>query len=349
MKAFFVSSSAVSEALRYSVMRGQGALIKAQKEATTGFVFDSGLALGARTSQTVSFARELERIKAIVDTNGVISSRLSATQEGLNHISDLAQSLMSTLTTNLAGKTTSQVSVAEANRTLSTLNSILNTNLNGEYLFAGINTDDKPFKGFETGSSSKAAYDTAFANYLSATPGATAANPFPTPADADNFVTTYMDPMFMGAGWSVEWSNASDQRISSRIALNEKIDSSVTANHSGIRKLAMASTIISQTLSGDMDDAVHGRLIESAMSMVGEALAELTQLRAETGMTQKRVTEASERLEAQTDIFERHLLKMEGVDPYEAATRAKDLLGDIETSYALTARIQQLSLLKFIS
>lgn len=347
MKAFFVSSSAVSEALRYSVMRSQSALVKAQKEATTGFVADSGLALGARTSQTVSFARELERMKAIVDTNAVITSRLSATQEGLDRISDLAQSLLSTLTTNLAGKTTSRVSVDEANRTLSTLTSVLNTNLNGEYLFAGINTDQKPLADYEAGSASKAAYDAAFAQYLADT-GASAADPFPAPADIDTFVTNYMDPLFMGAGWN-DWSSASDQRISSRIALNEKTDTSVTANNLGVRKLVMASTIISETLSGDMDDAARGHLIESAMSMIGEALADLTELRAETGMTQKRVTEASERLEAQSGIFEKHLLKMEGVDPYEAATRANDLLGDIETSYALTARIQQLSLLKFIS
>ena len=40
---------------------------------------------------------------------------------------------------------------------------------------------------------------------------------------------------------------------------------------------------------------------------------------------------------------------MEGVDPYEAATRVSALVSQIETSYALTSRIQQLSLLKFMS
>ncbi|MGB3387378.1 MAG: flagellar hook-associated family protein [Pseudaminobacter sp.] len=347
MKAFFVSSSAVSEALRYSVMRSQAALVKAQKEATTGLVADTGLALGARTSQTVSFARELERIKAIADTNAVITSRLTATQEALNRVADLAQSLLSTLTTNLSGTDTTQVSVAQAKSTLSALGSILNTNLDGQYLFAGINTDQKPFASYEPGSAPKAAYDAAFAQYLADT-GATAANPFPTPADVDTFVTNYMDPLFMGAGWS-DWSSASDQRISSRIALNDKIDTSVTANTSGIRKLVMASAIVSESLSIDMDEDTRERLIGNVVTMVGGALNDLTQLRAETGLAQSRVTEASERMAAQAHIFEKHLLKMEGVDPYEAATRANDLLGDIEASYALTARIQQLSLLKFIS
>lgn len=347
MKAFFVSSSAVSEALRYSVMRSQASLVKAQKEATTGMVADTGLALGARTSQTVSFARELERMKAIVDTNAVVASRLAATQEALTQVSDLAQSFLSTLTTNLSGGMTSTVSVEEAKRTLDTLTSVLNTNLNGEYIFAGINTDQKPIAGYEPGSAPKTAYDAAFSQYLTDT-GASAADPFPTPADADNFIANYMNPLFTGSGWNA-WSSASDQRISSRIALNEKTETSVTANGDGIRKLAMASTVIAETLSGDMDDAVRGRLIESAMAMIGESLADLTRQRTELGITQKRVTQASGRLEAQADIFERQLLKMEGVDPYEAATRASDLLGDIETSYALTARIQQLSLLKFIS
>ena len=61
------------------------------------------------------------------------------------------------------------------------------------------------------------------------------------------------------------------------------------------------------------------------------------------------MADASQRIGMQADLFERHLLDMEGVDPYEASTRVADLLSHIETSYALTARIQQLSLLRFLS
>ena len=51
----------------------------------------------------------------------------------------------------------------------------------------------------------------------------------------------------------------------------------------------------------------------------------------------------------QATLFEKHILDMEGVDPYEASTRVADLLSHIETSYALTARIQQLSLVKYLT
>jgi flagellar hook-associated protein 3 FlgL len=40
---------------------------------------------------------------------------------------------------------------------------------------------------------------------------------------------------------------------------------------------------------------------------------------------------------------------MQGVDPFEAATRVNALITQIETSYALTARIQQLSLTRLLS
>ena len=71
MKASFVSSSAISQALRYSMLRTQNDLVQAQKEAATGKLADSGLVLGARTAQAVSFARGngYERMRLWTHTN----------------------------------------------------------------------------------------------------------------------------------------------------------------------------------------------------------------------------------------------------------------------------------------
>ena len=59
--------------------------------------------------------------------------------------------------------------------------------------------------------------------------------------------------------------------------------------------------------------------------------------------------DANDRMSAQKDVIDdadRNAL--ESVDPYEASTRVNTLLTQIETSYALTARIQQLSLLDYL-
>ncbi|MEP4114571.1 MAG: flagellin, partial [Nitratireductor sp.] len=73
------------------------------------------------------------------------------------------------------------------------------------------------------------------------------------------------------------------------------------------------------------------------------------QVQAATGFTEQRIENASERLSMQVDIFNGFLNDMQGVDPFEAATRVNALITQIETSYALTARIQQLSLTRLLS
>lgn len=348
MKASFVSSSAISEAMRYSLMKTQADLVKAQKENSTGFVADKGLALGVRTSQSVTFNRELDRIKGIIDSNALATTRLSTTQQALDQLASAGQSFLSTLTTAKSGAVQNSVTRETATDVLKSLTSVLNTNINGEYIFAGTNTDVKPINDFlQDGSASKTAYDDAYAQYLADT-GADPANPFPDAAAIDSFIDGYVEPLFTDAGWG-DWSNASDQAITSRIALNETNVTSVSANQAGIRKMAMAAVMVSQLLSDDLSPDASNALIDKAMGLVASSVADLTDLRSQTGIAQKRLSDATDRLNQQSDLMEKHILSLEGVDPYEAATRVSDLSAHIETAYSLTARIQQLSLLKYLS
>jgi flagellar hook-associated protein 3 FlgL len=347
MKTSFVSSAAVSQAMRYSLVRSQGDLVKAQKEVSTGKVADAGLALGARTASSISFARDFERLNGIVDSNGLVSSRLSATQKALDQITLAAQDFLATLTSASSGDALSDVTQASGEATLEALTSLLNSSFNGEHLFAGTNTDVKPLDDFTAaGSAAKAAFDAAFFAHFTFAQNDPAASAITKP-DMEAFLTA-VEPQFMGAGWQANWSNATDQAIVSRIALNETAVTSVSANNDGVRKLAMAAATISDLLSSEVSIAGQSAAIARAVTLVGEAIADLGTLRAETGITEKRVTDASQRIKLQSDLFERQILDLEGVDPYEASTRVADLLSHIETSYALTARIQQLSFLRFL-
>ena len=347
MKASFVSSLAVSQAMRYSTMRTAGNLVQAQKELDTGKVYDSGLALGARTAQTVTFARDLERLNGIVDSNGLVLARLTATQEALGHVTSAAQDFLGVLTASVSGDAAASVTRDSARSALDALTSILNTPFNGEYIFAGINTDVKPLDGFGAGSPAKTAFDAAFqAHFTFAQNDPQAANI--TAAQMDAFMTTALEPQFLGAGWQANWSNATDQKIVSRIALNETTETSVSANNEGMQKLAMAAAAISDLFDSNLSTAGKQALVNRAVGLVGEAISSLAELQSQTGVVEQRITAASDRMKMQADLFERSIIETEGVDPYEAANRVKELLSHIETSYALTARIQQLSLLRFL-
>lgn len=349
MKASFVSSAAVSQAIRYSLQRMQSELIGAQKEVATGRVADAGLALGVRTGQSVSFSRDVDRLGAIVDSNDIISARLESTQDSLSQIMAVGQNFLKTLTASLSGDASTEVTLSDARGTLEALTSVLNSSVNGEFLFAGINTDVSPVNDFsDPASPNKAAFDAAFLAHFGFTQASSQVANI-TGAQMDNFLTTVVEPQFLGAAWQTNWSNATDQTIVSRISLNETATTSVSANEDGLRRLAMASATLADLFGTDLGEAARSSLVNKAFSLVNEALAAITNVQAETGIAENRVTRASERVTMQIELFKNNILDLEGVDPYEASTRMNSLLSQIETSYALTARIQQLSLVKYLT
>lgn len=338
----------MSHTLRYQLMRMQAELADRQKEATTGKVADRGVELGGKSARSLSMSRDIERLKGLVDSNALASNRLDATQSAMTQIGKLADDMLTSLTAAGSGVDEKDVLQEDAARVLGSVTSILNTNINGEYLFAGINTDVRPIDDFaEPGSASKTAFDAAFqAKFGFDQNDPQAANI--SAADMDDFLTNHLEPEFLGAGWQANWSGASDQKITSRIALNETAETSVTANEPGLRKLAMATAALSDLLSGQLGEEARAALYERATALVGQAVTDIAGAQSEAGVAQNRITAASERIDAQVDLFKGFITDLEGVDPYEASTRVNDLITQIETSYALTSRIQKLSLLNHL-
>ena len=71
-------------------------------------------------------------------------------------------------------------------------------------------------------------------------------------------------------------------------------------------------------------------------------------MQGQAGFYANRIEQTSERLTTLIDEFTKQADEIAAVDPYEAATRLNSLLTQIETSYTLTGRLQQLSLMRFI-
>src|SRR5690606_20421809 len=134
-----------------------------------------------------------------------------------------------------------------------------------------------------------------------------------------------------------------------RIAINDTADTSVSANISGVRKLAMAAAISMALLDTNIGVGASAPIVDRSLTLVADGVGGIADQQARTGIVEQRVKAASERMATQIDLFEGTIRDLEGVDPYEAATRVSALMTQIETSYSLTARIQQLSLLRFLA
>src|SRR5262245_29431031 len=137
MKTTFVSTSSLSAATRQSIQQTQVKLAEAQKEVTTGRLAEVGASLGYKTGQTLSLRQDHARLTTIIDTNSVVSTRLSTTQAGLKSLSDDANLFVSQLIA--ARNTDSGPTVVEgqAKAALSSFTNQLNSAVDGAYLFAG--------------------------------------------------------------------------------------------------------------------------------------------------------------------------------------------------------------------
>jgi flagellar hook-associated protein 3 FlgL len=348
MSSLFISSSALSGAARTAVMKLQVDLARAQKELATGRLADTGLSLGAATVEGVALRQSQAWHEAIVRTNASAAARLDVSQSALDGMGKTAQNVLSALL-GARGSTAGRAEIAnQAKAALVSLTDQLNTELAGVHVFGGDNSADIPMAGYYAPAATSrqsvaAAFTMAFGMSQTdpavGTIGAQAMSQFLDGA----FVAEFAD-----AAWMGNWSVATSQNAIARIAADEKIEVSANANEATFRVLSQAYVMVADLGGQNLSQDTFNMVLDRATKLIGNALNGLAAVRSRLGTAQDRVSSASERLATQGNIIANRLTKTEGVDSYEAATAANQIMTQLQASYAVTARIQQLSILNYL-
>lgn len=349
MKTTFISTSSISAATRLSLMKVQQQLAEAQQEVTSGRFTDVGRTLGFKTGQSISLRQEHTRLTTIIQTNTTVSSRLEASQEALKSLVSNAQSFLDQVLASRNDESSAGVIKEVAKSSLETFSDVMNTSFGGAFLFSGVNTDVKPVTDYYSNPAS--ASSTGVANAFLLAFGIPQSDPTAqniTAAAMQTFLDTPFSDLFDDPSWITDWSSASNQNVRNRISTNELIETSVNANDPAFRKLAKAYTMVADLGVESLSRNTFETVINQAMTDAAEAIQEISQLQSGLGVAQQRVTDASDRMTVQMDIMAKHVTLLEGVDPNEAATKVTELLNQVETSYALTARIMGLSILNYL-
>ncbi|MBE1504038.1 flagellar hook-associated family protein [Rhizobium viscosum] len=350
MKSSFISSSAIQNAMRLTIRQAQNQMTKATMEATTGTYADIGVSLGGYAAKSIDFTREVDRIKSIKLSNALVDARMESAQTGLDKMKKAGDSFLSKLTALQSSHDPGSITVAiqSATSALSTMMDTSNSMVNGEYLFAGINTDIQPLT--DKTAATSAAIVTALTNYAATLPTPKPVNQL-TGAEMKAFIETTVEPMFSEAAWTdptTGWSKASSQNMTSRISNSEVVESSTNANSEGMRYFALATVVTSalmgQNLSTDAMSAVSSKAITYTTRATSGIVTQGSQL----GLSQERVEKANDALDAQANIMQTKLVDIQGVDPYEASTLVKTLETQLETAYTIVSKIQQLSLVNYL-
>ncbi|WP_319411809.1 flagellar hook-associated family protein [uncultured Cohaesibacter sp.] len=343
----YVSTLSLSTATKNSIALQTSNLVKLEKESASGRKYDVGLDLGSATGQAVSVRAQFHTLNAIVDTNALISSSLDVSVKALENVSSSASEFQSTLLTSIGSGTARSVVVSSAQGYLDEIISTLNTSFNGSFIFAGINTEETPVVEYETGSSSKTAIDASFsATFGFAPDDPNVANI--TAADIEAYLDGDFADQFNDANWSANWSSATDQVTSSRISATDVIDTSASANEDSLRQLAMAYTMMSSIGAENMSQQAFDVVATRASELIGGAIQGLNNVIGKLGNAQARVSDASDRIAIQTDTLNERIIDLENVDASETAVRLSNALTQLELTYSITSRMQNLSLLNYL-
>lgn len=340
--------------MRQTIRQAQTELLRAQQEVSTGHFYDIGAELGSKTSTVIDLNRESIRLTSMVSNNSIATQRLSASQEALTQIASAAEDMNNALIT-ISGSSNSDTintTVMTVQNSLSTMISMANQSANGEFLFAGINTDVQPIADYNATSAAKTAFDAAFTGYFGFAPTDTANTATITASGAapsmEDFISSVLEPMYSGADWNTDWSSATDQVMTSRITQSETVSTSASANANGFRYFALAAVVTQELMTIGAPANAVTVAIKAAIDYTGRAITGVNSTRSQLGLSENRIEKADASLNVQIDIIETSLSSKIEVDAYEASTRVNSLLSMVEASYTLTSKIQALSLVNYL-
>ncbi|WP_018264554.1 flagellar hook-associated family protein [Methylosinus sp. LW4] len=344
------STQSLTNALRRSVLDVQTQLSKTQSEVSTGRLADIGLGLGSAIQQDYSYGFHADDLAALTASNNVITTRLSATDTALGSIASTAQSFLQTLVSAQSGAGSDPGAIkGYAETGLKSLISALDTSVDGVQIFGGVNTGVAPLADYFSTptSTAKQSVDQAFFGAFGIAQGDSGASAI-TDQQMQTFLSGSFADLFSSSGWSSNWSSATNETATNRISLSQTSETSVSANATALRQLAQAYTMVADLGVDSLSSSAYQQILKTASATMSDAISGLTSLRATVGVMQKGVSDANDSLSAQRDMITTQIGSLENVDPYEASTRLNNLTTQLETSYTLTGKIQQLTLSKYI-
>ncbi|WP_208990781.1 flagellar hook-associated family protein [Pseudovibrio sp. Tun.PSC04-5.I4] len=320
-------------------------LDKAAIENATGKHSDMGLALGAQTGTTTSFRSEYSQLESQLDTNKQLITRLDVTNTALTLITDSASSFRSDLITLRDNNGTLDTSSVLAFTELDKLVTGLNSNVGGVYVFGGIDTGSAPVSDFKSGP--EAAIEAAFFAEF----GHVIDDPLTASISVAAWETFLDGPFaaeFDDTNWAANWSGATDDTMTSTIDVGVTIPGSASSNEDAYRNLAQGLSMVAVfgklPLTEEVGEAIMDRAIEKLSVGVDQTIS----ITAQNGAIKTNVERTNTNIEAKQNVLNLRVNDLENVDPNRAAIELSLAQTQLEATYAITAKIQNLNIMKYL-
>ncbi|EFL89481.1 flagellar hook-associated family protein [Ahrensia sp. R2A130] len=325
------------------IRRLQAEIEKSQTEAATNRMANPALELGQQNGLRLRLEGEVQVLESRVQAYDLATVRLSVTQSALTAIKQQGEQFSQSLITAVGGVTDGNFIAATAEATLQGFRSAMNTSAGGDHLFAGIDSGSAPIGDLSAIRSDIVATFTARFGFP---PGDPASQNL-APDLVVDFLQNDLQPRLTGTAWTSLVSGASDEAVKLRTGTGDTVDISISANESAMRGV-MAAALMTAELAPYLNADSVAALARTSTDILAQGLADTNVLQTRIGLTTGQIDNATAADNARRAGLETVSEDMVRVDPFEAASRFNAQVTQLETAYALTGRLQGLSLLRFL-
>jgi flagellar hook-associated protein 3 FlgL len=346
-----VATIVATRRMQHDISRLQHRLATAAQEVVTSVKADVSGELRGRTSILIAFRDAHARTERYLESGATLTMRLDTMQLAMTAIRDTAEPLA--LETLAAIGREDVVSLRNvqtwAETALDGVFRQLNVAISGRYLFGGAVVDQPPML---SGPGPAGVIDTVIGDAAAAAGGQIDAGDVAgLLAELDSvFDDSHPDPSRRYGAAFYQGSAAAEPDLVGQLDEDGRITYGLKANEAAFRDIMQGLHMLAAVRFGDaaMSEAAYRDYATAAAERLQQGLGRLVDLAARTGQNQALVAANQERLDVARDLYNRQIVELEKRDPFEAATMLTALEQQLEASYLLTARMNQLSLTSYL-
>lgn len=331
----------------------------AGKELATGRHADIFATLGASAASALSLRNLEDNTQAFMQSNDFLSSKLQAMLDSVDATRDhVDEMLQSALTNAVSPEVGADYLQDLAQAALDSIIGTMNISFNGDHLFSGTQSREQPLVRWseaneETGLSPQAVMQSIIGSGPATLAEAQAMMDeidliFASEDTANpdrNFEAT-----FYNGTPALDDSGDESNRVTGRIDTDRELSYGVQANDEGIRESLKGLMMLAAVDVTQISDAdAYKEWMTGVIGALSAGSQETLIISTLTGFNQQVVETAQQRLSDISSVRLEQIGNYENVDPYEAAVRLSSLETQLEASYAVTARLSQLTILNYIS
>ncbi|MGY3439973.1 flagellin [Marinovum sp. KMM 9879] len=324
----------------------QNKLAQAEQELATGVSTDIYKSLGQGASEALGLnaARDLDATQ--IAANTLLGGRIDSMSSALGTMRDSVQPVLALALANSqpGGSTASGLQV-QAQGALDALISQANLTHSGMALFAGTSGSALALTPWTTQSSGTG-------QSPAATIAALLAPGLDTQADASARISE-LNALFDNADGSFDAlfaPGSTDAPLQASIGDGEILRYGAQANDPAFREVLQGLVMLAATDVSEISDAeAYTEWMGTATALLGSGNEALLSSQIGLDAASSRIDAANTRMEDRALVYANRVNSLVGVDSYEAATNITALETQLQASYAVTARLSQLSFLNYMS